>query len=172
MKKRSRYRHNPVTGSGVLGLAVVGAAGIVLYMLYKNRSALAASVNPANPANIINRGANALLQTVTGNKIDTIGTSVANVFPSAAEKAVNAMVGPVVPAGVPSSVPAPSVAPPTVFYSGTPVDQSAPVDSTGADALMTMQPYMQGLGDLRAGGAASRVPNSARIRLFGHQTHR
>jgi hypothetical protein len=79
---RYRYRKNPLIAKAedttiIIG---VGVAAIVIYWLYQQGAAIAATastaLNPANPSNIVNQGANATFQAVTGNTVDSLGTWV------------------------------------------------------------------------------------------------
>jgi uncharacterized protein (UPF0333 family) len=85
-----------------LGSLAVIVAGIVLLQAWKSgrdlfasmkasadqaaralasgAKAVVSAVNPADPGNVVNRGANSLLQLATGNDVDTIGTRLAATF--------------------------------------------------------------------------------------------
>jgi hypothetical protein len=80
-----------LSGSGVIALVTVVGIGAAVAALWKNRAAVSAAVNPLSDRNLAYQGANAITQAVTGNKIDTVGTQIANRFPGASERAVNAM---------------------------------------------------------------------------------
>jgi hypothetical protein len=80
-----------LSGSGVIALATVIGLGAAIAALWKNRAAVGAAVNPLSDRNLAYQGANALTQAITGNKVDTVGTQIANRFPGAAERAVNSM---------------------------------------------------------------------------------
>jgi hypothetical protein len=101
MKKRTR-RRNPtfaITGGSVLTGALVIAAAVAGVMLYRNRAEILAwgktALNPASTDNLAYKGATAITQAVTGNKVDSFGTWLANVFKPSAEKEVDAMLAPV-----------------------------------------------------------------------------
>ena len=83
-------------------LLYVAAAGLGLALAYQvikggkklgeAAAELAEDLNPANPENPVNRGANAAFQAVIGNDVDTIGTWLASKFSGAAQ-AADAMLG-------------------------------------------------------------------------------
>lgn len=50
---------------------------------------VASNFSPTNPNNVFSRSANAAYQGFTGNQVDSLGTGMANVFPSAAERELN-----------------------------------------------------------------------------------
>ena len=126
----------------VNSLMVVGLGAAAAY-LYKNREAIKTAFNPASNKNIAYQSATEIFQAMTGNKIDSPGTAIANVFPSAAERAFNAMMNAPLPK-VP--IPAPYIGPPP----GLPVGSG----NAGQTALDTVAPFMYGLGDA---GEARRI---------------
>lgn len=85
-----------LTGTGVISIVGLVVAGVGAAFLYKEYKKHADAFNPTSDKNIAYQAANKILQTITGNKIDSVGTAVANNFPSAAEKAVNEMLKPIV----------------------------------------------------------------------------
>lgn len=114
-------------------LAAIGGTALYLFQwLRKNPGAF----NPASDKNLAYQGANKILQTVTGNKVDSVGTAAANVFKSDAEKSVDAMLrAPVISKNVGITV--------------NPFDSGAR-RNTGAEILDTVSPYMYGLGEIGA----------------------
>ncbi len=63
---------------GVLGLVLAGV-GVFVY-----RKLAAGAFNPANPENVVNQGANAIVQSATGDKDQTVGGLIFDWFnPSA-----------------------------------------------------------------------------------------
>lgn len=117
-----------IGGSGVLAIVAVAAAGAIAAYLYKNRAAIATAFNPTSDKNLAYQGANTILQSITGNKVDSVGTAVANVFPSSAEKAVDAMLK--------GTGTTPYVAPSMTQSSYYDLGQKAPVVST-SDGTVT-----------------------------------
>ena len=86
--------------TGIAYLAALGIAGLVGWRIYQaihdaqpgevldkaagavKEAAVAVvdAVTPTNPENIVNRAATAVVQTATGNKVDSIGTGFYNMF--------------------------------------------------------------------------------------------
>lgn len=96
-KRRSYRRRNPInlTGGGVLSVALLAALAFAGVMVYKNRAAIAAKLktafNPASTENIAYGGATSIMQAATGNKVDSFGTWLGEIFKSPAEKKVDEM---------------------------------------------------------------------------------
>lgn len=99
MKKRRQHyrRRNPLqlSGSGVLTVALIAAAGIVAFIAWKKRASIATALNPASTGNLAYQGANKAIQAATGDSSATLGTKIADWFKPAAEKKVDAMLKPV-----------------------------------------------------------------------------
>jgi len=89
-KNRPRYK-NPITGSGVVMLALIAAGGFVAYMLWKKRDTIMKSLNPASTENLIYRATGSVVQTATGDPTASLGTKIADWLKSDAEKAVDKM---------------------------------------------------------------------------------
>jgi hypothetical protein len=75
-----------LTGSGVLALAAVAAVGGLLLWKRKEIAAVAEAVNPASDQNHVNRGLSAVGEAVTGREGWSLGSQLADWFPSAAER--------------------------------------------------------------------------------------
>lgn len=149
-----KRRKNPINlgGSGVLAIVSVTAVGALAAYLYKNRAALKTAFDPTSDKNLAYQGANTILQSITGNKVDSVGTAAANVFPSAAEKAVDAMLK--------GTGTTPYVAPSMTNSSYYDMGQKAPTVSTSdgsisswfsslfkSDAEKAVDASMRGLGE-------------------------
>lgn len=78
-----------LTGSGVLALAAVAAVGVLVIWKRKELAAVADAVNPASESNIVNRAVSSVGEAVTGREGWTLGSQLADWFPSAAERELN-----------------------------------------------------------------------------------
>jgi len=74
---------------GAVGGKVADAIGAGAHAAAAGIAAAAAPITPTNPNNVFYKGATAAYQGATGNTVDSLGTGIANVFPSAAEREVN-----------------------------------------------------------------------------------
>lgn len=92
-----RRKRNPEPNTWLM-LGLIAAGVIGAYFLAKKIGAAAGAVgtaiNPLSTGNLAYRGAGALTQAITGNRVDSFGTAIANLFPSKAEQAVNVMLKP------------------------------------------------------------------------------
>src|SRR6266404_2280568 len=127
MKKRGRKR-NPVTAGGVITLAVLGAAALAAYLLYSNRDKLKTAFDPTSTQNIFYRFFGAATRVATGDPTASVGTKIADVFKSDAEKAVDAMLSTSSLTGYPKFIPAHGMQPTLIIDSpgATPRVWSAP----------------------------------------------
>lgn len=115
-RKNARKR-NPITAGGVATLAVLGAAAFVAYLLYSNRDKLKAMFDPTAATNIFYRLTNKVTQTVTGDPNASLGTKIADVYKSDAEKAVDAMLSTSPLTGYPKFIPAHGMQPDLIIDS-------------------------------------------------------
>lgn len=100
---------------GELGGKVAGAVKAGASAAASGLAAAAAPITPTNPNNVFYKSTTAAVQAATGNDVDSLGTGIANVFPSAAEREVNRQLAkkndPGTAAVLPSSI-APKYSPP------------------------------------------------------------
>lgn len=92
-----------LTGSGVLALAVLGVVGGVALWVYLKRDEIAKAadeavglVNPADSRNLAYGAVSSIGEAVTGREGWTLGSQIADWFPSAAERAFNDSMRPAV----------------------------------------------------------------------------
>ena len=117
-----------IKNSDKIGATIGGAFGNLAKCLVTGAGLdkVAAAVNPTNPTNVFSQAANKVVQTVTGNPDTSLGSTIADYFPSAAEKKVNQMLArdPGVAAVLPGTGPAQTYAPPdgVLTHVGTPDD--------------------------------------------------
>lgn len=81
-----------LTGTGVLGLGALAAIAVGLVVLFWNKKAIVAAINPLDEKNVANQTTNATVTALTGRE-ETLGGWLADMFnPSA--KAVTEMLNP------------------------------------------------------------------------------
>lgn len=119
-----------ISGSGILALAAIAGG----FLLWQKRAAISAALNPASDKNVAYSLSNEIIRAISGNKVDTVGTAIANVFPSAAEKAVAAMLK------VPS-------APMQTTIATNPFDTKGGAGSATSEPLTTESYPIFGLGE-------------------------
>lgn len=114
---------------GIAYLVVLAVVGAGVYQVVRNgkqvKQAAADAidlVNPASQGNIVNRVANKVLQTVTGNDTDTIGTTLARLLNPAVRKADAEI------AAATGKTPARVLSIPERFIGDLPIDGPAPAD--------------------------------------------
>ncbi len=74
---------------GAVGKKFTDALSAAAEGASKAAGQVASTVSPTNPNNVFYKSATAAYQGYTGNTVDSLGTAIANVFPSAAEREVN-----------------------------------------------------------------------------------
>lgn len=137
-------KRNPLSIETAISIATLAALVGGGYLLYSWLKKNPGSFNPASDKNLVYQGANKILQSMTGNKVDSVGTATANVFKSSEEKAVDAMLrAPVLSKNL--------------SISNNPFD-SGVKRNAGAEALDTASMIMYGLGDLSAARFRNYTP--------------
>lgn len=127
--------------AGKLLIVGVGAAAVLAALGYFGAKAVGAAIpanalNPLSPDNVVNRAANSIFQTLTGNPVDTLGTSLA----SGGSDAIGAQIVAPVPI-VGGHAVAPGPADSSGWTLGTWL-ASGYADSVGADATAPVWIFM------------------------------
>jgi hypothetical protein len=63
-----------LTAGGVGAAALLAAAAVAGLYLFSQRKAIAAAFDPTSSSNLASRGATALTQAVTGDRVNSVGT--------------------------------------------------------------------------------------------------
>lgn len=58
----------------VIGLAVVAGGGFMIWKIYSDRKAIGNAINPLSDQNLAYKGANAVVQSLSGNSTASLGT--------------------------------------------------------------------------------------------------
>ena len=93
-KSHYRRRKNPLSFSGVASLVTLSVVGVGAYFAWQWLKKNKGAIDPTSTKNVVYQGANRIARIFSNDPTATVGTAIADVAPSRAERTVNSMYGP------------------------------------------------------------------------------